>query len=43
MIEEWEEVGATTGHSGVVKGVGWSPAGEYLISARLVYSFFCWS
>lgn len=43
MIEEWEEVGTTTGHSGVVKGIGWSPAGEYLISARLVYSFFCWS
>jgi elongator complex protein 2 len=31
--EEWAEVGAVGGHSGAVKGLNWSPKGEYLISA----------
>ncbi|KAF9006442.1 WD40 repeat-like protein [Cyathus striatus] len=28
----WEEIGAISGHSGPVKGIDWSPGGEYLIS-----------
>ena len=36
-IEEWEEIGAVTGHSASVRGLSWGPHGEYLISAR--YSF----
>ncbi|KAH9077460.1 WD40 repeat-like protein [Lactarius deliciosus] len=31
--EIWTEVGAITGHAGPVKGIAWSPDGEYLISA----------
>jgi elongator complex protein 2 len=31
--EEWREVGAISGHSGPVKGLSWSPNGEYLISS----------
>ena len=31
--EQWDEVGAITGHNGPVKGLDWSPEGEYLISA----------
>jgi hypothetical protein len=31
--EEWAEVGAVGGHNGAVKGLDWSPKGEYLISA----------
>ncbi|KAG0709563.1 WD40-repeat-containing domain protein [Suillus ampliporus] len=33
--EEWQEVGAISGHSGPVKGLNWSPKGEYLISVGL--------
>jgi WD40 repeat protein len=32
-VEQWDEVGAITGHTGPVKGLDWSPEGEYLISA----------
>ncbi|KAI0699397.1 WD40 repeat-like protein [Cytidiella melzeri] len=32
-VEEWHEVGAISGHSGPVRGLSWSPRGEYLISA----------
>ncbi|KAH9007103.1 WD40 repeat-like protein [Lactarius hatsudake] len=31
--EIWTEIGAITGHAGPVKGIAWSPDGEYLISA----------
>jgi hypothetical protein len=34
--EQWDEVGAITGHNGPVKGLDWSPEGEYLISAGYV-------
>ncbi|RXW25233.1 hypothetical protein EST38_g579 [Candolleomyces aberdarensis] len=30
--EVWNEVGAISGHSGPVKGLDWSPNGDYLIS-----------
>ncbi|KAF9452492.1 WD40 repeat-like protein [Macrolepiota fuliginosa MF-IS2] len=30
--EEWQELGAISGHRGPVKGLAWSPNGEYLIS-----------
>lgn len=30
--EEWEEVGAISGHSGAIKGLDWSPKGDYLVS-----------
>lgn len=30
--ESWTEVGAISGHSGPVKGIGWSPDGKYVIS-----------
>lgn len=30
--ESWMEVGAVSGHSGPVKGLDWSPNGEYLIT-----------
>ncbi|KAG2369868.1 WD40-repeat-containing domain protein [Suillus spraguei] len=30
--EDWEEVGAISGHSGAVKGLDWSPKGDYLVS-----------
>ena len=30
--ETWEEVGALTGHQGVVKSIAWAPHGEYLLS-----------
>ncbi|KIM90735.1 hypothetical protein PILCRDRAFT_144601 [Piloderma croceum F 1598] len=33
--EEWAEVGAVGGHNGAVKGLDWSPKGEYLISAGI--------
>lgn len=29
---QWREVGAISGHSGPVKDLDWSPAGEYIIS-----------
>ena len=34
--EQWNEVSAVTGHNGPVKGLDWSPEGEYLISAGYV-------
>ena len=34
--ENWIEVGGMAGHSGPVKGIDWSPNGEYLISAGYV-------
>lgn len=34
--EIWTEVGAITGHAGPVKGITWSPGGEYLISTGYV-------
>jgi elongator complex protein 2 len=34
--EIWTEVGALTGHAGPVKGIAWSPGGEYLISTGYV-------
>ncbi|KAI0269264.1 WD40 repeat-like protein [Gloeopeniophorella convolvens] len=33
--EVWSELGALTGHAGPVKGIAWSPDGEYLISTGL--------
>ncbi|KIJ69988.1 hypothetical protein HYDPIDRAFT_104660 [Hydnomerulius pinastri MD-312] len=33
--DQWKEVGAIGGHSGPVKDLEWSPAGEYLISVGL--------
>ncbi|KAI0316700.1 WD40 repeat-like protein [Amylostereum chailletii] len=33
--EKWVEVGALSGHAGPVRGLSWSPGGEYLISAGL--------
>ena len=35
--EQWNEVSAITGHNGPVKGLDWSPEGEYLISAGYVH------
>ncbi|KZT12941.1 WD40 repeat-like protein [Laetiporus sulphureus 93-53] len=35
QMENWTEVGAITGHSAPVKGLSWSPNGEYLLSASL--------
>jgi len=35
--EIWTEVGALTGHAGPVKGIAWSPGGEYLISTGFVW------
>lgn len=31
---KWVEVGAIGGHNGAVRGIDWSPGGEYLISTR---------
>ncbi|KAF8505493.1 WD40 repeat-like protein [Russula emetica] len=33
--EIWTEVGALTGHTGPVKGIAWSPGGEYFISTGI--------
>ncbi|PFH51457.1 hypothetical protein AMATHDRAFT_142786 [Amanita thiersii Skay4041] len=33
--ETWDEHGAISGHRGPVKGLAWSPGGEYLISTGL--------
>lgn len=38
--EEWQELGAISGHKGPVKGLAWSPNGEYLISAGYVSHLF---
>lgn len=32
--ENWTEVCAISGHNAVVRGISWSPDGEYLISTR---------
>ncbi|TFY65115.1 hypothetical protein EVJ58_g2181 [Rhodofomes roseus] len=32
--ETWVEVGAISGHNAPVRGLSWSPGGEYLLSAR---------
>ncbi|THH12633.1 hypothetical protein EW146_g7516 [Bondarzewia mesenterica] len=32
-LERWREVGAISGHAGPVRGIAWSPGGEYLISS----------
>jgi elongator complex protein 2 len=34
--EIWSEVGALTGHAGPVKGIAWSPGGEYVLSTGYV-------
>ncbi|KDQ64832.1 hypothetical protein JAAARDRAFT_28474 [Jaapia argillacea MUCL 33604] len=34
-VEKWDEIGAISGHSGPIRGLSWSPGGEYLISAGL--------
>jgi elongator complex protein 2 len=34
--ETWVEVGGIGGHPGPVKGINWSPGGEFLISAGWV-------
>ena len=34
--ESWREVNAISGHSGAVRGISWSPNGEYLISTGCV-------
>ena len=36
--EQWNEVGAMTGHNGPVNGIDWSPEGEYLISSGYIIS-----
>lgn len=32
-LESWTETGAISGHNGPVRGISWSPDGEYLLSA----------
>jgi elongator complex protein 2 len=34
--ETWNEISAIAGHNGPVKGLDWSPDGNYLISSRYV-------
>ena len=34
--ETWTETGAISGHAGPVRGIAWSPGGEYLISVGFV-------
>lgn len=36
--ESWREVEAIGGHSGPIKGLDWSPDGNYIISAGYVLS-----
>jgi elongator complex protein 2 len=33
---QWREVGAITGHNAPVRGLAWSPGGEYLLSTGYV-------
>lgn len=35
-VEDWAEVGAISGHNAPIRGIAWSPKGEYLISAGYV-------
>lgn len=39
-LEDWQELGAISGHKGPVKGLAWSPNGEYLISTGYALSRF---
>lgn len=39
MHESWDEISAISGHNGAVRGISWSPRGEYLISTRYVSGF----
>jgi WD40 repeat protein len=34
--ENWTEVAAISGHSGPIKGLDWSPDGNYIITAGYV-------
>jgi elongator complex protein 2 len=37
---QWQEVAAITGHNAPVRGLAWSPKGEYLLSTRCVCGSF---
>lgn len=38
--ETWEEVGALTGHQGVVKSITWAPQGDFLLSTGYAGCFW---